>query len=156
MPYFERKPYASMLRAVDPTAPMLDQNPISDLARSVLDAETGQKLPLDGPFQCQETCRPGGTGTIVLSVAAPAGFGAVEMRFEAGDLTNEEGAVIPADRLRVEPATLKLGAGEVADVSVILTVHDLVDPGQYHGRVHCFGSERSAIVVKFDIAARQT
>ncbi|MES0862861.1 hypothetical protein ABLN87_10930 [Ruegeria sp. SCPT10] len=151
MPYFERKPYASMIDAVAPTAPVSDQTPISELARRVLDAESGQKLPLDGPFQCRTVCTPGSKGTIVLSVAAPADGETVELRFEPGDLTNEDGAVIPADRLRVDPPAVRLAPGEVGEVRVILTVHDLAEPGRYHGRVHSFGSETSAMVVIFEI-----
>lgn len=87
----------------------------------------------------------------MLSISAPTDGDAIDMQFEAGDLTAPGGAVLPADRIAVEPSRIRLSAGEEADVAIRLTVHDLAEPGRYQGRIHGTGSERTDITVVFDV-----
>lgn len=156
MPYFERKPYVSTPLPVSPIAPQPDAQPISDIARRVLGAERGAQQPLEGPFACRKTCHPGGTATILLSFDAPSGGGPVALQFEPGDLINRNGDTLPANRVNVVPAQIQLNPGESTDVAVIVTVPDLADPGEYHGRIACTGTVQTSIVVMYEVAGAQT
>ncbi|WP_050603707.1 hypothetical protein [Ruegeria sp. 6PALISEP08] len=156
MPYFERKPYVSPARVISPIAAQPDTQPISDIARRVLETERGSRKHLEGPFTCRKTCHPGGTATILLSFAAPEGAETVEMQFEPGDLTNPDGEILPANRVNVLPPQIRLAAGEVTDVAIVVTVPDLAESGAYHGRIACMGTEQTSIVVVFEVAGTQT
>ncbi|WP_298849953.1 hypothetical protein [uncultured Ruegeria sp.] len=136
--------------------PQLDQQPISDIARRVLDTEQGAQKHLDGPFRCRKTCHSGGTATIVLSLAAPQDATPVQMQFEPGDLTNPNGDILPANRINVIPPQIRLGPGEASDVAVTVTVPDLTEPGEYHGRIACTGTDQTSLVVIFEVAGVQT
>jgi len=127
---------------------------MSELARRVLETSAGGTQQIDGPFRCRKGCLPGSTGTILLSFTAPAGPTAVEMHFEPGDLTSRDGAVLPADRVNVVPSHVRIEPGEAVDVAINLTAHDLAEPGQYRGRIHCTGAEPTAIVVVFEVEER--
>lgn len=160
MPYFERKPYDEMIReaaaapaaAAAGSAAAPGETPIVEIARGILDAEARGRHAVDGPFACAAATPPGGTGTIVLSIAATQAGGPLAMRFEPCGLTGPGGAELGADLLSVAPATLRLRPGEAQDVTVTLSVPDLAAPGRYHGRIDGFGDERTAIVVSFDVA----
>ncbi len=156
MPYFERKPYVSASRAVSPIAPQPDDHPISDIARRVLETERGPRRHLDGPFRCRKSCHPGSTATILLSFEAPEGAASVQMQFEPGDLTNPNGDILPANRISVIPPQIQLEPGEATDVAVAVTIPDLSEPGEYHGRIACTGTDQTSVVVIFEVAGAQT
>ncbi|SMO80365.1 hypothetical protein [Ruegeria faecimaris] len=153
MPYFERKPFVSALRTATKAVPEQDTLPISQIARGILNAENSTTQQLDGPFHCRKPCRPGETGTILLSFAAPAGADVVDLQFEPGDMISRDGNVLPTDKMSIQPSAVRIPPGQAVDVAVSLTIHDLAEPGQYQGRVYTKGSENTAIVVTFEVVA---
>ena len=78
------------------------------------------------------------------------------MQFEPGDLTSPNGDILPANRVNVVPSQIQLAAGETTDVAIVVTVPDLTEPGAYHGRIACTGTEQTSIVVVFEVAGAQT
>ncbi|NOD47346.1 MULTISPECIES: hypothetical protein [unclassified Ruegeria] len=156
MPYFERKPYENPSRVISSVASQPDTQSISNIARRVLETERGNQKHLEGPFTCRKICHPGDTATILLSFAAAEGDEPVEMQFEPGDLTNPNGDILPANRVNVIPPQIRLASGEATDVAVVVTVPDLTEPGAYHGRIACTGTEQTSIVVVFEVAGAQT
>lgn len=155
MPYFQRKPYQETLAdlATAHTGKSTpDDTPFRELARSVLDEETGPKNAIEGPFRCKRPIPPGGSGIITLNFAADDAGDALSVQFTTSDLHGPDGAVLPADLIDVKPEEITLRSGQSQDVTITIIVPNEKPAGRYHGRVTALGSEPTSIVIEVDVA----
>ena len=71
-------------------------------------------------------------------------------------MTNPNGDILPANRINVIPPQIQLEPGEATDVAIAVTIPDLSEPGEYHGRIACTGTDQTSVVVIFEVAGAQT
>ena len=156
MPYFERKPWREMAKesakAPLPNTLMAeDECGIADIARQVLSAASGPQQALEGPYRCRDVLTPGQRGSVTLEVSADINGGAMSLELAPGDLRDQNGAVIPADKIGVLPKHIDIAPGSSAQFVVEVLVPPDAKPGLYSGRVIGSGQEPVNFLIEIEV-----
>lgn len=178
MPYFERLPYAEMLRqaaglATPPKSiPTASKPTILDRAAAILKEEATGLPPSTRrptlPFPAADTHRDKTAARHVLLLDPPppikAGQKAAVLLSIVNDsetsltfsvvpthLVSRCGARIPANNIEISPEEAVLAPAESADVQVEVNIPEIIIPGEYSGLLQVYGQQTARAVLVINV-----